>query len=311
MAEISGQMHAYSQRRGAFFVAFSGMLYGMMGYLAVQLFHQHFSVSAMLFWRFFTAMLWMLISSVACGKNIFSEMNTHPVVVKSIINGVISYSIGTACFFLACKHIGTGLAMVIFFSFPVFVTLFAWVLSNWQMNKYAFASLLAVIIGLLLLKGVGRHALDAQGIGFAVFAALLYAVYVYGNQHSVKMLDSRLLTFLICLGNSLVFLIISCATKSFIVPNTFHLWFYVLAIGILATALPIQLLLDGLRYVNPVKASILSVLEPVVTVIIGLAFLNETISYVQSIGVVIIILGAILIQFEKMPKPINEEAISK
>lgn len=64
---------------------------------------------------------------------------------------------------------------------------------------------------------------------------------------------------------------------------------------IVATAIPIQLLLDGLKYVSPVKASILSVFEPLVTVFIGFVLLHETMSSLQSIGITIVLLGAILI----------------
>ena len=102
-----------------------------------------------------------------------------------------------------------------------------------------------------------------------------------------------------CLGNSLIFFIISCITKSFFIPTTLHAWSYIIAIGIIATAVPIQLLLDGIKHISSIKASILSVLEPVVTLLVGVALLSESISATQAIGVLTVLLGAILIQFER------------
>jgi drug/metabolite transporter (DMT)-like permease len=88
-------------------------------------------------------------------------------------------------------------------------------------------------------------------------------------------------------------------THTFTVPTTITAWANVLAIGIIATAIPIQLLLDGLKFISSVKASILSVLEPVMVVVMGLAFLGESISSMQVIGIITVLTGAILIQFER------------
>ncbi len=336
-------MIASSRFHGPVLVALSGMLFGLMGFLGTKLLYLHFTVENMLFWRFLVATLWMLGFvvvglrwHVGWAERFFakpndicwaSQKNAQPnlraneaqqprkksgtsSLVKIFILGAISYSCGTVFFFMASTHIGTGLAMVIFFSFPVFVTLFAWLFDNWKMNRYAFGSLMAVIIGLLLLKGDGEHALDVTGVILAVIAAFSFAAYVYGSQHTTKAIDSRLLTILVCLGNLLIFLGISIYSNSFVIPTSLSAWFYIFALGILATALPIQFLLDGLKYVSPVNASILSALEPVVTVIIGLALLDETMSYVQSLGVFIVILGAILIQFERTPEQLNNQESS-
>lgn len=288
-----------SHLRGTLLVALSGILYGAIGYFGTKLIDENFTVSAMLFWRFFSATLWIIFSSLIMKKNIFKHSGTHFSLMKTILYAAVSYSTASALYFMASKHIGTGAAMVIFFSYPVFVTLFAWVLSSWRMNKYAFASLIAVVIGLVFLKGRGENALDLMGIVFAMGASLFYATYVYGSQHSAKNIDSSLLTLLICLGNAVIFFAFACYNHTFVFPVSVISWVYIWSLGVFATALPIQLLLDGLKYVSPIKASILSVFEPVVTVLLGLALLNETMSYTQSVGVMIVLLGAILIQFER------------
>ena len=287
--------------RGTLLVALSGMLYGAIGYCGTQLFHQHFSVSSMLFWRFCIASLAMLTFICSSKKKVFELRGEKSAFLKLLLLGILSYSGASAFYFAASKHIGTGLAMVIFFSFPVFVTLFVWCSSSWRMNKYAFFSLLTVILGLILLKGQGEHALNLFGILLAVIAALFYAIYVYGSRYSGQLMDSRLQTILICLGNAIIFLVISVYNHTLFIPETLSAWFYILALGVLATAVPIQLLLEGLKYVSPIKASILSVLEPVVTILFGLVLLHETISSLQLLGIMIVLLGAILIQFERTP----------
>jgi drug/metabolite transporter (DMT)-like permease len=282
------------QMRGTIMVAFSGLLFGSMGFLGTKLFYLNFSVENMLFWRFFIATLWIAMSTIRNQPWTLSMMNNPFAILKIFILSTISYSGGSAFYFLASKHIGTGPAMVIFFSFPIFVTLFSWILGTWKINKIALMALFTVMLGLILLKGNGETTLDSMGIFLAIIGACCFAAYIYGSQHTTKNMDSRLLTLLVCFGNTLIFLMLSYYTNSFAVPTTWNAWFYICAIGVVATALPIQLLLDGLKYISPVKASILSVLEPVATIMIGLLLLHETLSNVQALGVVIILLGAIM-----------------
>lgn len=287
-----------NQLRGTFLVAFSGVLYGLLGYLGTRLIDENFSIENMLFWRFFVAMLWML-GTLLIKKISFQDISPHSSLIKIIFFAAITYSGSSIFYFLATQEIGTGVAMVIFFSYPMFVAIFAWALTNWEINKLAILSLIMVLIGLIFLKGHGKNTLNLIGVFYALVGSLFYAVYVYGSQNMTRAIDSTRLTMLICLANTLIFLTMACYTNSLSLPHTLTAWICVVAIGIITTALPIQLLLDGLKYISPIKASILSVLEPVVTVIVGLLLLNETISPAQSLGVMIVLLAAVLIQFEK------------
>lgn len=295
-------MTTVSQLRGTALVGLSGLLFGSLGFLGTKLLAFNFTVENMLFWRFFVATACILIICLTFRKNIFQQDRQDISILKTLLFATVSYSGSSAFYFLASKYIGTGIGMVIFFSFPVFVTLFTWVLDGWHINKYAVASVIAVVLGLLFLKGDGDNALDLTGIILGMIAAISYAVYVYGSQHSAKTIDSLLLTLLVCFGNTIIFLLWSWGTHSLVLPTSLSAWLYICAIGIVATVLPIQLMLNGLKYISPVKASVLSVFEPVVTVLIGLMLLGETLSYGQFIGIVIVLFGAVLIQFERTQK---------
>ncbi len=97
----------------------------------------------------------------------------------------------------------------------------------------------------------------------------------------------------------MVFLSIILIRHEFIFPNSYKEWFYISALGIIATALPIQLLLEGLKHIHASKVAVLSVLEPVVTLIVGITALHESTSTLQLTGAIIILLSAVIIQFER------------
>lgn len=296
-------MHALApQRKEAYalgLVALSAILYGFLGYLGTQLLKENFSVSAMLFWRFFIATVWILSFSVLKGPQTRQGQQQRRALLKPFLLGAFFYGGGSALFFIACRHTGTGLAMVIFFCHPLFVALLVWLRDKRDLNKFTLLSLALILLGLILLKGRDENALSLIGIACAMGAALCYALYVFNSKKILSQFSPEACTAIVCFSSALVFFILATATGTFAWPNASASLFYILALGIIATALPIQLLLKGLQVVGPVKASILSVLEPVMTLVIGVVLLHELISPLQTLGILVILLGALTAQFSR------------
>lgn len=280
-------------------VVLSAILYGCLGYLGTRLLNVHLSVSTMLFWRFFVATLWMLIcSTISKKEKLFAGCNL-PMLAKVFALGAICYAGGSLFYFLACEYIGTGLAMVLFFIYPVFVITFACIFEKRFISFHTAVALTAIILGMICIRGSDAIALNKAGIFFAIVSALFYGIYVYASKATVKIMSSSKLTILVCVSSALMFFILSTLNHSLAYPETIKSWFYVIAIGVFATALPIQLLLIGLRYIHPNKVSILSVLEPVVTLVIASFVLKETTTLTQAIGIGIILTSVIFIQFDR------------
>jgi drug/metabolite transporter (DMT)-like permease len=126
------------------------------------------------------------------------------------------------------------------------------------------------------------------GIG----SAFVYAVYVIlSKKSSVAPLPS---TFMVSVGCVLICYAAAMWEGSFCVPQGFGLWFNIIALGTLCTAIPMLLLLKALKYISSEKASLLSVLEPIFTLFFGMILLGETITMVQMIGIIIILCGALV-----------------
>jgi drug/metabolite transporter (DMT)-like permease len=161
------------------------------------------------------------------------------------------------------------------------------------------AALVAVLLGLVLLYGHGNEVLDSTGVILSLTAGLLYACYILMNRKRTQIASSTL-TFYTCLGTAVLFFCLLLSNHTLILPHSSAAWFYILFLGIISTVLPIQLLLNSLQYISSTKVSVLSIFEPVVMVIVGVIFLNEKITFMQGIGILVMLAGAILIQFEKV-----------
>jgi len=282
-------------------VAASGILYGFLGFLGTTILQDNISIATMLFWRFVLAGSWIIFCVF---KNTSSSKMAHFLDKRTLffmfILGAIGYAGSSVFYFIASQYTGTGLAMVIFFSYPIIVALSSWLIQKKSFNKGILLTLMMMMIGFILLQDFSTNQVNITGIFFGVIAAVCYAFYVIGSKHITSQpVDENVLTAIVCFGCAFIFLLLSVSSNSFILPTSIKTWVYLIALGILATALPIQLMLKGLKYVSSMRASIISVLEPLVTVLVGIVLLDESISHLQLIGAVIILSSALLVQFQK------------
>lgn len=285
--------------QASFYVALSGILYGFMGYLGTGILREHFAISTMLFWRFFVAGTWMLffvMKKYSQGTQIHFNKE---ILFFMFILGAIGYAGSSGFYFEATRYTGTGIAMVIFFSYPLLVALASWIFHK-NFSWITLLILIAMTAGLILLRGPQGHSLSWAGILFAVLSAVCYALYMVGTKKfSLAATDSSLLAVVVCYGCSVTFLLFALHYHEFSFPVSLKPALYLCALGILATAIPIQLMLQGLKVISSMRASIISVLEPLMTVFVGIILLHESLSHAQILGTIIILSSAIFIQFQR------------
>ncbi|OGT36492.1 MAG: hypothetical protein A3F11_11945 [Gammaproteobacteria bacterium RIFCSPHIGHO2_12_FULL_37_14] len=282
-------------------ITLSGILYGFLGYLGVNVMSENISVPNMLFWRFLLAGLWMALWVIKkhAKNNIFSQIDKRTLFLTFIL-GAVGYAGSSELYFVAIHYTGTGLAMVIFFTYPIMIAILSWLFYRQPLSITTIVTFIMMTIGLFFLSDSLTHPLSILGICLALIGAVCYALYLFGSKRfSSAKVDSNVLTMMVCFSCAFIFISILLFTHQFILPNTMRAWLYLIALGILATALPIQLMLEGLKYVSSMRASLISVLEPLVTIIVGITLLGESISQIQIIGVIIVLSSTIIVQFQK------------
>ncbi len=281
--------------RGIIYAALSGIFYGSLGYYGFSLVSELFTISDMLFWRFFLASIFLIPFLFI--QDTWGAASLSKIFLLFIL-GTVVYGVGAWCFFIAAKSIGTGLAMVIFFSFPLFVVLFDWLFHRQPVGFITFASIGIILLGLALLADHGSGTLTLSGFAFAILSGLGYAIYVMvGKKVEVSPILS---TFLLCTGSTVLFMFMAFYERgAFSLPLPSD-WISAIMLGVVCTLLPILLLLKAMQTISVTKASILGVLEPIATVIIGILFLEETITNQQWLGIAIVIAGALFVQCAPM-----------
>lgn len=274
-------------KKGTILVVLSGLFYGLIGFFGVKLMQLGLSIANMLFWRFFIAFLFMLF---ICRKEIKlkSAYNYHMLIIGGLLYLLTAYF-----YFISCNYIGTGLAIVIFFCYPIFVVILNYFFYKEKLNQY-FKTIVFIMVGLSLMIRFDQIKIDMLGIFFALLSSISYAAYIIYSKKRVHNLSSKMSTLFVTLGSSLLLFIFVNIDQSFTFPKEGKIWIYIFGHAIICTTLPILFLLEGMKYISSSKAAILSVLEPVAVTIIGYFFLNEDLTTIQLAGALVIILSIIM-----------------
>ena len=293
--------------KGIVFTALSALFYGSIGYFGVRLLEQGFDVANMLFWRFFLSCL-LLLPLVPRFLSL-DKFKTHKKAFASLFFlGATFHGLGTATYFEATKSIGTGLAMVLFFTYPIFVVGLSRFLKNIALTPKIFASLLLIIIGCALIASGSYSAanFDLRGLLLALSSGLCYGTYVFYSKELSGALSPALATFIVCLGTTCALALYMLFTaQNFIWPESHDVWLLLGLFALIGTVLPVLLLLAGIIYLPASTASIISVLEPVAVLGVGTWILGESLYPMQIFGALVILSATLLIYIKpRRPDPI-------
>ena len=74
-------------------------------------------------------------------------------------------------------------------------------------------------------------------------------------------------------------------------------WPGLVGIGVFAAAIAIQAFYASAARIGAAQASLMATVEPVVVIVLGITFLNETFSPIRALGAAIVLAGVLLAQF--------------
>ena len=277
------------QHKGELYAISSGICYGLVGYFGMTLIQSGLSLSNMLFWRFLISALIVFIIILIKHKLVLQPYLDN---LKMLFCGIFFHGTSTVAYFISSKYLGTGMAMVILFTYPAFVILVNLIFYKTLLNHIYYLAFFILIGGIMCLVDIHKLTFDLIGICVGILSAFFYACYILvSKKHTNSPVIS---TFMVSVGSMLTALIASGIDSSLYVPEKINIWINLLGMAFICTTLPILFLLRGLEYISSEKASMLSILEPVFVVIFGVCLLHEKINDLQLVGIMAILFGALL-----------------
>ena len=284
-------------RAGIAYVVMSAVAFGAMAILARFAFASGVDTTTLLALRFAGAAVVMLAVLRTRGLPL-PRGSTLGVLVAL---GAAGYGGQAICYFTALKLAPAGLAALLLYLHPALVALLAAIFLHERLTTAKLIALAIALAGTMLTVGpaMSGEALALApnllaGLAFAVASAGFYAAYIIVASWVGRRAGAMPMSTVVIASAAAVF-VIATLIRGPQWPGTATGWLAVAGITLLSTVVAITLYFAGLERIGPVRASTLSTVEPLCTVLLAAWVLDESIAPVQLAGGALILAAAVLI----------------
>jgi drug/metabolite transporter (DMT)-like permease len=212
--------------------------------------------------------------------------------------GAIGYATQSGLYFSALTRIDAGLTALVLYVYPSLVTLGAVALGRDRLDRVRVASLVLAFVGLALVVFVGDPArAEALGVALALGAAVAYTGYILASDTILSEdVDPLALSGFVCAGAAASFALAAVLSGKADFSFDAIGWLWLAAITVVSTVLAIALFFGGLARVGPSRASIISTVEPLVTVALAALVFGEGLTATQLAGGALVLGSVVLLQ---------------
>jgi drug/metabolite transporter (DMT)-like permease len=224
--------------------------------------------------------------------------------------GLVGIALVQWLYFVAIENLPVGVALLIEFTAPLFVALFARFVYKEQVRRRLWVAVAMCITGLALVVELWTGvAFSTVGVTAAFGGALALTAYLLMAERERRHRDAASLSFYGFLFAALLWAVVqplwkfpwsvlddSVSLQGNLSEHSAPVWLLVAFIIVVGTFVTFSLLTGALRHISATRASIVATLEPVVATVIAWAWLGESFGPTQLVGGAVVIAGILVAQ---------------
>lgn len=286
------------------FIIIGAGLWGTIGWYVKNLYAFGFTPMEVVTLRAWSsAILLLLYLVIASPKKL--KLHTPKDIRFFLGTGILSIIFFNYCMFTAMELSTIPVATALLYTAPAFVTIMSFFLFKEPLTRVKIIALIITLFGTCLVVGViplNLQALQISSILFGLGSGIGYALYSIFSKFALKKYTSLSIT-------TYTFIVAAVALLPFFpYQEKAHLLadptvlFYAFGLGFLPTAFAYIIYTYGLQQTEASNASILTTIEPVVATFIGVFIFQEAFTFIQMVGMALIIGGVVIIQMKPHTK---------
>jgi len=297
---MATRSHQTNGWRGYLLVILAATMWGTNGVVAKYLFGQGVSPSMLVQMRSALAFV-ILFGALALFKKDLIRI-TKKDLLFMVTFGIGGMGMVNFMYFYTISKTNVATAVLIQYTAPVFITIFAVSFQGERFTRVKVASLALAFWGCFLMVGGYNPALlklNVVGLICGLIAALFFAFYTLYGEWGLKRYSPWTMVVY-------AFGFIALFWGLFVTPwelsqrgYLLALWPYFLYVAVVGTAIPFGLFFQGVKYIRATRAGITSTMEPIVAGVVSYLLLGESLFLPQIIGGISVIVAIILLQAER------------
>lgn len=204
--------------------------------------------------------------------------------------------------FLSYRYIPSGTATVFHFIYPAAVVLAGVLFLKERIRGWNLLSVVLCVAGICLFYTPGQR-LDWRGCACALLSGITYCAYVILlSGFRYRKIQGYLFSFYVAAVSSVVMLAVCLFSGQLALPTTVKGWLLCIFFALAITTGAVALFQQGTFLIGGQRASILSTLEPITSIIVGALVFQEAVNGRTVTGSALVILASILIALGDIKK---------
>lgn len=215
-----------------------------------------------------------------------------------LLGGVL-YTLQSSFYFSSLQYIPASLTALLLYTYPAFVALLSFIFDKEKLGTRMIGSIAISLAGLTMVLGTSFGEINLFGMLLALAAAITYSFYILLGNRVVRELPPPVTSAYVALFAALSFATIGTVTDGISFDFKPVAWAAILGVVLFSTLLAMFFFFRGLELIGSTKASILSTIEPLVTIGFSALLFHEWLTPLQAIGGIAVLIGAMLVVFVK------------
>ena len=231
---------------------------------------------------------------------------TKPVLLLSVVSGGFLF-LSQVLIYIAIGKVTTGIAIALFFIYPMITGLLSWFLFRERPNLFSSGAISSIFFGQLLILGSYSTGTSNTSLGIisGIMSGIAFAIYVIFTRLCAPKLHPvsfALINFATMLLFSFICLLVPLPRDWSLAIRSSNLLEVILSAFMLGVLTLCGYLFNnfGIRKLGGSRSAIIGAVVPILTVIFAGLMIQEKLDLIQILGVLLVTGGAVALSFEKV-----------
>jgi len=278
--------------KGVIWVLISASSFGFLVIVTKFTYREDINAITLLFLRFLFALI--ILFGYTQFENLDLKLKKKDLVAVLALGGIFFF-VATFGFYHSLYYLPAGTAVLMSYTYPVFVTLIAFCFLNERITTKVIIALLLALIGVFLIVYSKKIEVNLKGVVLITISSFFNSIYLTLGKITVKNIDPRVMSFYIIFSVTFVYFITGTSTGLLQIYLTLKGTLLILLMGLVSAAIPVTFF-KGLKLIGASTASILNTFGCVITIALGFLLLGEIISSIQLVGGMLIIISVLILR---------------
>jgi len=216
--------------------------------------------------------------------------------------GVLGPVLTALTLYEAYNYISVGMTTTIHYIYPVLVASACVCFFKERLSKEKVMALIFSTIGIILFFE-GDFSGSITGIVIALLSGISYASFiVFMDKSGIKIMFPFKISFYTCVAATIFLFVFGIATKRLVFHMSFLGWIYTFLVAFFVSVIANTLMAMAIKNTGSTITAIVGMFEPITSVILGVLFLNELLSFKNILGCALILISVLILTIVKDKK---------